>query len=110
MLATASLPTQLLAQPGTGKQLPVAERVNRTIERLKPELNLTADQVKSMTPVYTAFYTDMDKLRSNDHQPTSAERQKLMTERDDKLKTILTAEQMKKLKELEDEMRKQRPS
>lgn len=103
-------PATLVAQPKQGPQLPVAERVTRTLERLKPELDLTNDQVKNMTPVYTSFYTSMDKLRAGGKQPTTEERQKLIADRDEQLKGILTADQMKKLKELEDEMRKKRPS
>ncbi|WP_416439802.1 hypothetical protein [Phnomibacter sp. MR] len=94
------------AQPKPGQQLPVAERVSRTLERLKPELNLNAQQVKDMTPVYRTFYTDMDKLRSNGQQPTTEERTKLIDKRDSKLKTILQATQFAKLKALEEEVQR----
>jgi Spy/CpxP family protein refolding chaperone len=110
LLLITVVPASLKAQPNQGPQLPVAERVTRTIERLKPELDLTNDQAKSMTPVYTSFYTAMDKLREGGKQPTTEDRQKQIAERDEQLKAILTADQMKKLKELEEEMRKKRPS
>ncbi|QGW29841.1 hypothetical protein [Phnomibacter ginsenosidimutans] len=110
LLLASIMPAGVVAQANKGPQLPVAERVTRTLERLKPELDLTNDQVKNMTPVYTSFYTSMDKLRADGKQPTTEDRQKLITERDEKLKGILTADQMKKLKELEDEMRQKKPS
>lgn len=91
------------AQPKPGQQLPVAERVSRTLQRLKPELNLNPQQVKDMTPVYRNFYTDMDKLRSNGQQPTAEERTQLIDKRDAKLKTILQATQFAKLKALEED-------
>jgi hypothetical protein len=75
---------------------------------LKPELNLTDQQTKDLDPVYTEFYTEVDKLRASGN-PTPEDRQKLMAARDEKLKKILSEEQMKKLKEIEDQMRQRRP-
>ena len=97
-----------IAQQGPRQQLPVPERVQRTIDRLKPELNLTEKQVKDLNPVYTEFYTEVDKLRSGGN-PTPEDRQKLIAARDEKLKKILDEEQMKKLKEIEEQMRQRRP-
>lgn len=95
-----------LAQPP--QQMPVEDRVKRTIERLKPELSLTDKQVTDITPVYTDYYTEMDKLRSAGTPPSPEDRQKLTATRDEKLKKILDEGQMKKLKELEEQMRQQR--
>ena len=50
------------------------------------------------------------QLAKSSRQGNEEDRQKLITERDEKLKGILTADQMKKLKELEDEMRQKKPS
>jgi hypothetical protein len=97
-----------IAQDGPRQPMPVPDRVARTIERLKPELNLTEPQVKELDPVYTEFYTEMDKLRAGGQQPTPEARQKLTDSRDVKLKKILSEEQFKKLKELEEQMRQQR--
>jgi hypothetical protein len=102
----------LLAHLGFGQDrqpMPVAERVNRTIERLKPELSLTDEQAKDLNPVYTEFYTEMDKARQGGN-PTPETRQKIMASRDEKLKKILSEEQFKKLKELEEQMRQRRPN
>ncbi|MCU0334429.1 MAG: hypothetical protein MUF62_05180 [Chitinophagaceae bacterium] len=102
--------TQLLAQDGPRQPMPVADRVARTIERLKPELKLSEAQVKDITPVYTDFYTEMDKLRGGGERPSPEARQKLVDARDEKLKKMLSEEQMKKLKELEEQMRQRRPN
>lgn len=96
-----------MAQNGPGQPPPVEERVKRTIERITPELKLNEQQVKDVNPVYTVFYTEIDKLRAAGN-PTPEDRQKLMATRDEKLKKILSEEQMKKLKELEEQMRQQR--
>lgn len=100
-----------MAQGGGGQRQPmtVPERVTRTIERLKPELSLDEKQVKDIEPVYTEFYTEMDKLRGSGQMPSPEQRQKLADARDEKLKKILSADQMKKLKEMEEQMRQRRP-
>lgn len=95
----------LMAQGPQG--LPPAERAKKTVEKLKPELTLTDQQEKDITPVYTEFYTAMGKLFEAG-RPAPEDRQKLVTERNDKLKKILSEEQMKKLAEAEEKMRAQR--
>lgn len=90
------------------QQMPIADRVARTIERLKPELSLTDTQVKDMEPVYTDFYTELDKMRAGGERPSPEAREKLINTRDEKLKKILSEDQFKKLKELEEKMRQQR--
>lgn len=104
MVASVSIFAQDPRQP-----MPVEDRVKRTIERLKPELTLTEQQEKDITPIYTEFYTDMDKLRAGGERPSPEARQKLNDGRDEKLKKVLSETQMKRLKELEEEMRKNRP-
>ena len=99
-----------MAQGPERQPMPVEERVKRTMERLKPELELTEQQEKDMTPVYTTFYTEMDKLRSGGERPTPEARQKVSDARDEQLKKILSEAQMKKLKELEEQMRQRRPA
>ncbi|HSC54197.1 MAG TPA: hypothetical protein VLC98_11265 [Phnomibacter sp.] len=108
LLCGIVLSLSAFSQNGPRQQMPVADRVARTIERLKPELNLTEPQVKEMEPVYTEYYTEMDKLRSAGQPPAPEARQKLTDARDAKLKKILKEDQFKKLKELEEQMRQQR--
>jgi periplasmic protein CpxP/Spy len=97
-----------MAQNGPRQPMPVPDRVARTIERLKPELLLTEKQIKEIEPVYTEFFTESDKLRAGGERPSPEARQKLTDARDEKLKKILSEEQFKKLKELEEQMRQQR--
>lgn len=98
------------AQGGPGGQpMPIPERVNRTIERLKPELNLTEQQVKDLNPIYTEFYTKLDSMRASGQRPTPEARQALTESRNSQLKKVLTEEQMKKLAEIEAAMRQNRP-
>jgi hypothetical protein len=108
MFCGIALSLSTMAQDGPRQPMPVPDRVARTIERLKPELNLTEPQVKDLNPVYTEFYTEMDKLRAAGQPPSPEARQKLTDDRDVKLKKILSEEQFKKLKELEEQMRQQR--
>jgi hypothetical protein len=109
MLAAAIMLAGAIYAQGP-QQMPVADRVARTIERLKPELQLTEKQEKELDPVYTEFFTEMDKLRSGGQRPSPEDRQKLVDTRDEKLKKILSEEQFKKLKELEEQMRQRRPN
>ncbi len=108
MVCGVVLSVSAFAQDGPRQPMPVADRVARTIERLKPELTLTEPQAKELEPIYTAYYTDMDKLREGGQQPTPEARQKLTDARDVKLKTVLSEQQFKKLKDLEEQMRQQR--
>ena len=90
-----------------GGQWDPAERAKTTVEKLKPELNLTDQQQKDLTPVYTDFYTSMKALRDAG-QPTPEDRQKLLSSRNEKLQKILSEDQMKKLAAYEEKMREQR--
>lgn len=109
MLAAAIMLAGAIYAQGP-QQMPVADRVARTIERLKPELQLTEKQEKELDPVYTEFFTEADKLRSGGQRPSPEDRQKLVATRDEKLTKILSEEQFKKLKELEEQMRQRRPN
>lgn len=99
----------LIAQKGPRQPMPVADRVSRTIERLTTELSLSASQAKGIDPVYTWFYTELDQMRSGGERPSPEAREKLTDARNEKLKKILSEEQMKKLLELEAQMRERRP-
>jgi hypothetical protein len=103
---------QGISQPpqGQGQPMPIPDRVNRTIDRLKPELKLTDVQVKDLNPIYTEFYTKLDSIRAGGQRPTPEDRAKIMDPRDAKLKKVLDEAQFKRLKELEAEMRQNRPN
>ena len=89
------------------QQMPPEERAKKTVEKLKPELTLTDQQEKDITPVYTDFYTSMGKLFANG-RPSPEDRQKLVAERNEKLKKTLSDDQMKKLAEVEEKLRQER--
>ena len=91
----------------------VEERVNEVIEKIKVPLNLRDEQVGKLDSVFTNFYQSQRKLmsdiRASGERPDRSVFEKLTTERDDKLKAILDADQYKKFKdELEPAMRPQR--
>ena len=99
--------TLLMAQGGP-QQMDPAERAKTTVERLKPELSLTEQQEKDITPVYTAYFESFQKMMQSGERPTPEARQKMTTERNEKLKKYLSEEQMKKLAEYEEKMMQQR--
>lgn len=105
VLAVFSSLSVLLAQDP--QSMPPTDRAKKMVERLKPELTLTEQQEKDITPVYTDFYTAMAKLREAG-RPSPEDRQKLVDERNEKLKKSLTEDQMKKLADIEQKMREQR--
>lgn len=95
----------LLAQ--APQRMPPAARAKNTVEKLKPELTLTDQQEKDITPVYTDFYTAMAKLMEMG-RPSLEDRQKMVVERNEKLKKSLIEDQMKKLAEVEEKMQQDR--
>lgn len=84
------------------------ERAKRTVERIKPDLSLTEQQEKDVVVVYTEFYTTMSKAMESGERPTPEARQKMTDDRNEKLKKVLSEEQMKKLLEGEEKMRQER--
>ena len=90
----------------------VEERVKMTMEKVTPALALDKAQESRTDSVFTTYYKDMDKLRESMQPGTPPDRsvfEKLVTERDEKLKGILTADQFKKFKdEVEPSLRPQR--
>ena len=96
------------------QRMTVAERVKATMDKMTTPLNLdTAEQSKTAA-VFTDFYTAQTKLReearASGTRPDRSVFQKMMSDRDDKLKAIFTDEQYKKYKdEVEATLRPQRP-
>lgn len=80
------------AQRGGGKRMSVEEQVTA----MTKELNLTADQQKKIT----ALYTDFQKKRTEN---TQTSREQMRAERDNlnkQVKAVLTANQQKKFDEM----------
>lgn len=108
LLLSAS-PVLTMAQGGPrGPRLTVEERLKRIVEKMTTELSLNTQQVKGITPIFKGFFTDMEKLREGG-RPNPEDMKKVIDTRNSKLKGILSEAQMKKLKEIEEEMRKRRP-
>ncbi len=87
---------------GNYQRRTVEERVKTTLEKLTPELKLEANQTALTDSAFTGYYRSMDKLREGMQQGTRPDRtqyEKLIAERDEKLKKVFSAEQYKKFKE-----------
>lgn len=105
--------TTVSAQGGGGPRKTVPERVKEVMDRLA-EFNLDKDKTTKTEEAFTVFYTDaqkmMEEMRGGGGQPNRDEirqkRQKLVDDRDAKLKGIFTEEQYNKWKnEIEPSMR-----
>lgn len=90
----------------------VEERVKSVMEKVTPALSLDQTQAASIDSVFTIYYKDMDKLRESMQPGTPPDRsvfEKVINERDERLKKVLSAEQFKKFKdEVEPTLRPQR--
>jgi hypothetical protein len=83
------------------------ERMRHTKEIIKQDVNPGADQLTKIEEAYKLFFDAMDKLRKENPPPppppipakVKETMDKLVKERDDKIKTILNAEQYKKYQE-----------
>ena len=108
----ASASFMAVAQQVGGQQRTVEERVKTVMDKLTPGLSLDKDQQTKTDSVYTDYYKSMQKLREQMQQgnrPDRSEFEKVAADRDEKLKTIFTADQFKKFKdELEPALRPQR--
>ena len=95
--------------------LSVEERTKAAIEKLTP-LNLDEESKNKTSVVLKEFFEEQEKAMKEfresgnaDRETIRAKRQELAAARDEKLKKIFTAEQMKKwLEEIEPTLRPQR--
>jgi hypothetical protein len=101
---------------GGGQQRTPEERVTQVMERLA-DLKLDKDQTDKTKVVFKEYFEArqkmMEEMRAGGGQPDREQMrekgQKLVTERDEKLKKIFTEDQFKKFKdEIEPAMRPQR--
>jgi periplasmic protein CpxP/Spy len=107
--------TSVNAQGGFQRRTP-EERLKIVHDKLDSAFKLDASKMKEVDDIFLNYYKDsdkkMDELRSAGaaREEMGAARQKLMEERDVKLKAVLTEAQMKTYKEqIEPSMRPQRP-
>jgi protein CpxP len=92
----------------------VEERVKSAMDKMIDPLKLDQTQQDKTTAVFTDFYTTQDKMRedarASGNRPDRSTMEKMMNDRDEKLKAIFTDEQYKKYKgEVEATLRPQRP-
>lgn len=96
-------------QGGNRQRMSVEERVKATVEKMTTDLSLTKDQQVKLDSVYTASYKAMQKMREDAQAGGGnfdrSAFEKMNTERDTKIKSILTADQYKKYEAQQAEMR-----
>lgn len=110
LMATASF-----AQPP--KPPSTAERLKHVTEKLEKELQLSADQKQKVLNAYKDFFEAAEKLHGNNPPPPppppppvdKEEMDKLLKERDSKIKGILNEEQFKKFQSVEAKKRHPAP-
>lgn len=104
------------AQPGGGQRRTPEERTKMVIERMADSLKISAVQQKDLSDIYMNFYKGQDQLRDAlqpGERPKREDLERLSTDRDAKLKAVLTEEQFNKFKAMEAAMRQrqgQRPA
>ena len=91
----------------------VEERVKSAMDKLTDPLKLDTAEQRKTAAVFTDFYTAQDKMREDARasgtRPDRSVYQKMMSDRDDKLKAIFTDDQYKKYTdEVEPTLRPQR--
>ena len=111
------------AQPpqpgGPGKPPSPEERVKHVSEKMEKELKLTAAQKDKLAAAYKDFFAEIEKQKNKDGKqqpppppppPVSKEvADKLSKVRDEKIKSVLSADQFKKYAEIEKTMRPPMP-
>jgi hypothetical protein len=103
------------AQGGGFQRPPIAERVKMVLEKMEP-FKLDEAKKAQIDSIFTQSYKTQDAKRDEmraagnmDRDAMRAEMQKIIADRDDKLKKVLTEEQFKEWKEkIEPSMRPQR--
>ncbi len=81
----------------------VEERVKSAMDKMVTPLTLDQAEQDKTSAVFTDFYTAQDKMRedarASGNRPDRSVYEKMMNDRDDKLKTIFTDDQYKKYKD-----------
>jgi hypothetical protein len=90
----------------------VEERVKMTMEKVTPALALDKTQEAGVDSAFSNYYREMDKAREKMEPGTPPDRslfEKMVADRDEKLKKVLSPEQFQKFKnEVEATLRPQR--
>jgi periplasmic protein CpxP/Spy len=116
VLVTALLSITAMGQGGGFQRKTVPERVKEVMEKLAG-FKLDKQKLDMTDSIFTGYFTGMQKMMEEmrggggtpDREAMREKRQKLVEERDEKLKTVFTEEQYKKWKdEIEPSMRPNR--
>ena len=115
LLVVLSSFNAVMAQDGQPQRMTAEERVKITMEKMEP-LKLSDDVKLKVQAAFTDFYAAqqkaMEEMRASgnmDRDAMRAKRQELSAARDERLKAVLTAEQLKKWQdEIEPSLRPQR--
>lgn len=117
LLFAGVLTIQAQGGGGGGFQMPtVEERMKVTMEKLA-ELKLDKDQTTKADSIFANYYRTQNKMFEEmraaggqpDREKMRADREKMVGERDEKLKKVFTEDQFKKFKdEIEPALRPQR--
>ena len=118
-IITASLLFFVIVTRAQQPQQPpsIEDRLKHTSEVLKKEVQPSAAQQSQIDAAFKVFFIAMDKLHKENPPPpppppdpkVKEAMDKLVKERDDKLKAILTEEQFKKYKEVEKKLLPPKP-
>ncbi len=95
----------------------IEERLKKTNELLLKEVQLNDGQLNQVETVFKNFFEAMDKLRKDNPPPpppppdpkVKEAMDKLVKERDEKIKQVLTEDQFKKFKEAEKKLHPPKP-
>jgi hypothetical protein len=106
----ASAGQETAAQPAPG----AGEQAGKRLEQIKTRLALTPEQVEEVRPILQDEVQKLKALRETqsgggrrDRRKLGRELKRIQGETDDRLKKVLSKEQMKELKKLRDEWRQQ---
>ena len=114
VLLLASVVTELSGQRGNNTQ--TLEQVRQRLDEVKERLELTPEQVEKIRPVLVDELQKLRSVRDDYNEGNQNRRARLKTARqlrriqgdaDDKLKKILSKNQMKDLKKIREEWRQQ---
>lgn len=81
------------AQPPGGGGPPSAEEmVEKLMTDLSKEITLTDAEKSSLEEIFTDFHTEMEKMHKSGSRPDRSAMEKLESERDEKVKEVLSEE------------------
>ena len=80
------------SQPPRGERPSATEMAEKTVTDLAKEVALTDDEISSIKTIFTDFFTKMDTMHKNGSRPEHSEMEKLVSERDENVKEVISEE------------------